>query len=92
MPYHQNFVNKVKEQPMSLGVRLGRWAIYLDVPVAKIAMATGATRQSIYTWMKGGPIFTAYQPAVERVLQCMQTSQTGEEAWKKICLEFDLKT
>lgn len=77
---------------MSLGVRLGRWAIFLDLPVAKIALAIGATRQSVYNWMKGGEVFTAYRPAVERVIECLQTSKTAEEAWRKLCSEFNLKT
>jgi hypothetical protein len=91
MPYHPKIIEKIKSQPMSLGTRLGRWAVYLDVPAAKIAMAIGATRQSVYNWMKGGEVFVAYRPAVERVINIMQSCQTGEEAWSKICKEFDLR-
>lgn len=76
---------------MSLGTRLGRWAVFLDLPAAKIAMAVGATRQSVYNWMKGGEVFGAYRPAVERIIKIMQSCQTAEEAWRKICTEFDLK-
>jgi len=76
---------------MSLGVRLGRWAVYLDLPAVKIAQATGATRQTVYNWMKGGDVARAYRPAVERVIECMQGTKTGEEAWEKICLEFGLQ-
>jgi hypothetical protein len=90
MPYHPNIVEKIKSQPLTLGTRLGRWAVYLDLPAAKIAVATGATRQSVYNWFKGGEVFVAYRPAVERVLECMQSSKTAEEAWRKICLEFNL--
>jgi len=90
--YHPQFIAKVKEQPLTLGVQLGRWAIYLDVPAAKIARAVGATRQSVYNWMKGGEIFVAYRPAVERIVEHMKTSNTGEEAWTKIQQEFNLRT
>ncbi len=91
MGYHQPFIEKVKSQPITLGVRLGRWAIYLDLPAAKIARAVGATRQSVYNWMKGGTVLSAYVPNVTRVLACMQESKTAEEAWRKICLEFNLQ-
>lgn len=91
MPYHPKIIEKIKSKPLTLGTRLGRWAVYLDLPAVKIALAVGATRQSVYNWMKGGEVFVAYRPAVERVLQCMQSSQTAEEAWRKICTEFDLR-
>ncbi len=92
MPYHLNFIEKVKTQPASLGATLGRWAIFLDLPASKIAVAIGATRQSVYNWMKGGEVFTGYRPAVMRVIECMKESKTAEEAWRKMCTEFDLKT
>jgi len=91
MKYQRAFIAKVKQQPLSLGVRLGRWAVFLNVPAAKIALATGATRQSVYNWMLGGNVFVAYRKPVERVISCMQASKTAEEAWDKICTEFDLK-
>ena len=92
MPYHPKIVAVIKAQPLTLGVRLGRWAVYLDVPAIKLALAIGATRQSVYNWMKGGEVFVAYRPAVTRVIKCMQSSKTAEEAWGKICTEFDLRT
>lgn len=92
MPYHQKTVDKVKKLPLTnLGARLGRWMIYLDLPAAKIAVATGATRQTVYNWLNGGDIFVAYRPAVERLIELMERSKTAEEAWSKICLEFNLK-
>lgn len=92
MPYHIDFVEKVKTQPSSLGTTLGRWAIFLDLPVSKIATAVGATRQSVYNWMKGGEVFAGYRPAVSQAIDCMKDSKTAEEAWKKMCVEFKLKT
>jgi DNA-binding XRE family transcriptional regulator len=35
------------------GNQLGRWAIYLDFPVTKIAYALGVTRQTVYNWFIG---------------------------------------
>jgi hypothetical protein len=92
MAYQTQFIAQIKAQPLTLGTRLGRWAVFLGLPVAKIALATGATRQSVYNWMKGGEVFVAYRPAVTRVIECMQSSKTAEEAWGKICLESDLNT
>jgi len=88
--YHHKFVVQIKEQPLSLGTRLAKWAIFLDVPVTKIARAVGSTRQSVYNWMKGGEVFVAYRPAVERIVEILQASKTSEEAWSKICKAFNL--
>lgn len=92
MSYQSHLIALIKAQPLTLGTRLGRWAVFLDLPAVKIALATGATRQSVYNWMKGGEVFVAYRPAVTRVIECMQSSKTAEEAWGKICKEFDLRT
>lgn len=91
MAYHKEIVDKVKTLPVTLGVRLGRWAIYLDLPATKIARATGASRQTVYNWFAGNSVTNAYKPAVERVIKCMQSSKTAEEAWSKICAEFNLQ-
>ena len=91
MAYTRNVIEQIKSQPMSLGVRLGRWAIFLDIPAAKIALATGATRQSVYNWFKGGEVARAYRPAVELTIACMQGAKTGEEAWEAIRQQFGLQ-
>lgn len=91
MAYQAQLIAQIKAQPLTLGTRLGRWAVFLGLPVTKIALVTGATRQSVYNWMKGGEIFVAYRPAVERIVGHMQSSKTAEEAWGKICTAFDLK-
>lgn len=92
MPYSYKFIELVKSRPSSLGVRLGKWAIYHDIPVTKLAMAVGSTRQSVYAWMKGGEIFVAYKPRVERIVEILQKSKTTEQAWSAVCKEFDLRT
>ena len=76
----------------SLGARLGRWAVYHDISASRIAMATGATRQTVYNWMNGGEIFVAYRPAVERIVEIMQQSKSAEDVWSKICQAFNLRS
>lgn len=88
--YHIKFQEKVSEAPVTLGTTLGRWAIFHQIPVTKISRATGATRQSIYNWMKGGTVMGAYRPAVVRIINCMKAATTPESAWRKICQEFKL--
>lgn len=88
--YHTKFQEKVFEKPVTLGTTLGRWAIFHQIPVTKIAKAVGSTRQSVYNWMHGGEVFIAYRPAVMRIIDCMKSSKTTEEAWRKICQEFNL--
>lgn len=93
MPYTSNFIARIKAQPTGqLGTRLALWAIYHDLSATKIALAIGATRQSVYNWMKGGGVLHVYEDRIQRLLFCMQNSKTADEAWKKICKEFNLRT
>jgi len=96
MPYHPKVVTEVKKLPLThMGAALGRWAIYFDLPVIKIAIATGATRQSVYNWMKGGEIFKAFKPRVLAMIKIMEqahaTNKTTEDVWRTICREFNLQ-
>lgn len=91
MAYSQKIIDMVANAPKTPGNRLGRWAIHLDFPVAKIAYALGVTRQTVYNWFEGKDIFVAYQNRVELLLKIMSHAKTADEAWRKICHEYDLK-
>lgn len=91
MSYRPQIIAQIKALPVShLGAKLGRWAVYLDVPATLLADATGATRQTVYNWFKGGEIFVAYRPAVEQLIEIMKTCKTPSEARSKICQAFNL--
>ena len=90
MAYSQKIIDDVTNTPKSLGNQLGRWAIHLDFPVTKIAYALGVTRQTVYNWFTGTEVFVAYRHRVELLLKIMQTSQTADAAWRKICQEYNL--
>jgi hypothetical protein len=89
--YRQAFIDKVQSLPVTLGVRLGRWAIYHDIPVTLLQEATGATRQTVYNWMHGKDVTPTYRPKVERIVRCLQAAQTTQDAWRAICTEFSLR-
>lgn len=91
MAYSQKIIDMVANAPKTPGNRLGRWAIHLDFPVAKIAYALGVTRQTVYNWFEGKDVFVAYQNRVELLLKIMSHAKTADEAWRKICHEYDLK-
>jgi hypothetical protein len=92
MAYHPKTIEKIKRLPMSsLGARLGRWVVYHDIPVTRIAMLTGATRQTANNWINGGEVFVAYRPAVERIIETLQQTKLGEDAWSKLCQAFNLR-
>ena len=92
MAYSPQVIAAVRGTPVTLGRRLGRWAVHLDFPVAQIAEITGATRQTVYNWFNGGEVFVAYRPSVEALIKVLQTCTTQEEAWSKACKAFNLKT
>lgn len=73
------------------GNQLGRWAIHLDFPVTKIAYALGVTRQTVYNWFEGKDVFVAYQNRVELLLEIMKSSKDAEQAWRRICKEYNLE-
>ncbi len=90
MPYSPKIIDSVKSSPKTLGNQLGRWAVYLDFPVTKIAQITGASRQTVYNWFEGGEVFVAYRPAVTDLLTILQSSPTADDAWRKACKAFNL--
>ncbi len=92
MPYSQQVISAVKKAPKTLGNQLGRWAVHHDFSAIKVSKATGASRQSVYNWFGGGEVFVAYRPAVESLLRILQSSGSGDDAWRKTCKAFNLKT
>lgn len=91
MAYSQKIIDLVKSSPKTPGNQLGRWAIHLDFPVTKIAYALGVTRQTVYNWFGGKDVFVAYQNRVDLLVKIMSTSRTADEAWRKICREYNLE-
>ena len=90
MTYSAKLIADISKAPKTLGTSLGRWAIHLDFPVIRIALVTGATRQSVYNWFKGGEVFVAYRPIVSALIQVMQTSGNAEEVWIRSVQLFNL--
>jgi hypothetical protein len=91
MAYSQKIIDLVNSSPKTPGNQLGRWAIYLDFPVTKIAYALGVTRQTVYNWFEGKDVFIAYQDRVNLLLKIMSSSATADEAWRKICKLYNLE-
>jgi predicted DNA-binding protein YlxM (UPF0122 family) len=91
MAYSQKIIDLVKSSPKTPGNQLGRWAVHLDFPVTKIAYALGVTRQTVYNWFEGKDVFVAYQNRVDLLVKIMSTSNTADEAWRKICREYNLE-
>lgn len=83
MAYRERTRELVKATPLTLGSRLGRRAVYLEVPVIEIARLTGATRKTCYNWMFGGYVIPAYRERVEALYEILKDSKTAEEALKR---------
>jgi predicted DNA-binding protein YlxM (UPF0122 family) len=91
MPYSQKIIDQVAETPKSLGNQLGRWAIYHDFSVVRIAKALGVTRQTVYNWFLGKEIFPAYKDRAEWLLKILQSAHNAEDAWRTVCKELSLE-
>ena len=93
MSYSPAAIARIQKTPKTLGNQLGRWAVAKDFSVQRIATLTGASRQSVYNWFYGRrDVFIAYRPYVEAIIKILQSSATADEAWRKACKAFDLKT
>ena len=91
MAYSDTIKQSIKVAPKTLGNQLGRWAVHLDFPVIHVAKFTGATRQTVYNWFEGKDVFVAYQNRVELLLEIMKSSTDAQQAWRKICKEYNLE-
>lgn len=91
MPYSQKIIDAVAKTPKSLGNQLGRWAVYHDFPVTKVAKALGVTRQTVYNWFTGTEVFVGYRDRAEIMLEVLKTSNNADDAWRRICREYNLK-
>lgn len=90
MAYSQKVIDAVKDTPSSLGNRLGRWAIRHEIPVTMISRALGVSRQTVYNWFTGTEVFVAYRDRAELMLKLLQTSKNADDAWRRVCAEFNL--
>lgn len=90
MAYSHKIRAALEAAPKTLGTKLGKWALILDFPVAKVSIVTGATRQTVYNWFSGQEVSSAYSERVQQLLDILATSSTADEAWEKACSHFNL--
>lgn len=58
------------------GVRLGRWCLDRDIPVAEVARILKVTRQTVYSWFVGK---AQPQPRhIEVIEEFVRTPESGE--------------
>lgn len=90
MAYSQKVIDAVQASPKSLGNQIGRWAIHYDLPVATISTALGVSRQTVYNWFTKTEVFVAYRDRAELMLKILQTSRNADDAWRRVCTEYNL--
>lgn len=90
MPYSKKIRAAVDTGQRTLGNKLGRWSIILNFPVHRVALATGATRQTVYNWFVGGEVAVPYRERAQALLDILALSSTADEAWEKACTQFNL--
>lgn len=90
MSYSEKTKELVHNGPKTLGNRLGRWAIHRDFPVTKVALCTGATRQTVYNWFAGGDMLSVYASRVKTLTMILENNETAEQAWRHACKTFNI--
>jgi len=83
MAYQQKTKDLVKAAPLTLGSRLGRRAVYLDISVQELSKLTGATRRTCYNWLFGGWVIPAYRQRVTQLHEILKDSPSRDEALKR---------
>jgi hypothetical protein len=92
MPFSTAIKKQISKAPDGPGKLLGTHAIRLDFSVLRIAKATGATRQTVYNWLAGGPIAPYYKQRFTQLTDILSAAKTAEHAWRDACSRFNLKT
>lgn len=90
MSYSDKTKEAVYAAPKTLGNRLGRWAIHRDFPVTKIAICTGATRQTVYNWFSGSEMLSVYADRVKTLITILEASDSASTAWRTACKTFSI--
>lgn len=78
MAYHITTRTALKTAPSSLGVRLGKAALRRKMSVQQIALLTGASRTTIYSWFAGGTVTNAYRSSVTDLIHKLRISSTEQ--------------
>lgn len=92
MPYQRKIVETINEAPESLGTELGRWAVRRDISMMRIAIITGASRQTVYNWFTGATEVTpAYQERVAKTLEIIKGTSQTQDVWRILCNTFNIK-
>ena len=83
MAYQQKTKDLVKASTLTLGSRLGRRVVYLDISVHELSKLTGATRRTVYNWLFGGWVIPAYRQRVTQLHEILKEAPTRDEALKR---------
>jgi transcriptional regulator with XRE-family HTH domain len=78
MTYRLTTQRNVRAAPSSLGARLGKLAVKRGLSVAQIALLTGASRTTIYSWFAGGTVTNAYRRTVEDLITQLRLTSTEQ--------------
>ena len=92
MPYSEKTKAIIANAPKTLGTDLARWAMLRDISVKRIAMATGATRQTVYNWFTGPTeVTSAYKDRVTTIIDTLKKVSQTDDAWRTLCTQFNLR-
>lgn len=69
MSYHTKTKQIVRTAHRTLGVRLAKLAIIKGLSVQQIALLTGASRTTVYSWFAGRGVTNAYRPIVNILIR-----------------------
>lgn len=78
MSYHASTKALVRSSPKELGARLGKLAVNKGLSVIQIALLTGASRTTVYSWFAGNGVTNAYKYVVKELIKTLQHGSTEQ--------------
>ena len=78
MAYHAQTKATIKLAAKTLGRQLGRLAIKKKLSVQQIALITGASRTTVYSWFAGKGITNAYRRPVADLINKLRVSSVEQ--------------
>lgn len=73
MAYHTKTKQLVRRASQGQGSKLGKLAVAKGLSVNQIALITGASRSTVYSWFSGKGVTNAYRPIVQVLINRLRT-------------------
>lgn len=87
MSYHTKTKQLVLNAHKTLGAKLAKLAVTKGLSVQQVALLTGASRTTVYSWFAGKSVTNAYRPIVNLLIRRLREGTKEQVAELKAAKE-----